>query len=158
MTLGDMMKQTEVKDKIRIMGKVTATVRDAKTGKILEVIPGKNLVTNDGEALFMKWMNGEAPDYISHCAVGSDDTAPAEGDSTLTAEIDRVAITAQVRVGAKITYSTFFGITDANGVWKEEGLLNAAVAGTLVSHTLFAAPITKDLTKTISVDHELEII
>uniref|UniRef100_A0A6M3MCI2 Putative tail protein n=1 Tax=viral metagenome TaxID=1070528 RepID=A0A6M3MCI2_9ZZZZ len=149
------MEKIKLKDKMRIRGRVTATVRDAKTGEILEIIHGKNLVTDDGEELFMKWMNGEAPNFITYCAVGSDNTAPAEGDHALTAEIGRILITDQTRVTTTITYSTFFGIADCNGNWEEEGLLNAAVAGTLVTHTLFAAPIVKDATKTVTVDHEL---
>ncbi len=150
-----MVEKIKIKDKLKIRGRVTATVRDAKTGKILEVIHGKNLVTDAGEELFMKWMNGEEPDIITYCAVGTDNTAPAEGDTTLTAEIGRLPITDQSRVTTTITYSTFFGIGDANGNWEEEGLLNAAVDGTLVSHTLFAATVNKDVTKTVTVDHEL---
>jgi len=149
------MEKIEVKDKLRIRGCVTATVRDAKTGEILEVIPGKNLVTDAGEELFMKWMNGEAADIITYCAVGSDNTPAAEGDTTLGAEIGRILITDQTRVTTTITYSTFFASGDCNGAWEEEGLLNAAVAGTLVVHTLFAATINKDVTKTVTVDHEL---
>lgn len=149
------METVKLKDRLRIRGRVIATIRDAKTGEILEVIHGKNLVTDDGEELFMKWMNGEAPDFITYCAVGTDNTPPAEGDATLGAEIDRLEITDQVRAGATITYSTFFASGDANGAWEEEGLLNAAVAGVLVVHTLFAATINKDVTKTVTVDHEL---
>jgi len=149
------MEKLETKDKLRIRGRVTATVRDAKTGEILEVIHGKNLVTDAGEELFMKWMNGEAADIITYCAVGSDNTAPAEGDTTLTAEIDRLEITDQVRVGATITYSTFFASGDANGAWEEEGLITAAVGGTLVTHTLFDATVNKDVTKTVTVSHDL---
>lgn len=149
------MEKLELKDKMKIKGRVTATVRDAETGEILEVIHGKNLVTDVGEELFMKWMNGEAADIITYCAVGSDNTAPTEGDTTLGAEIGRILITDQTRVTTTITYSTFFASGDANGVWEEEGLLNAAVAGTLVTHTLFAAAINKDVTKTVTVDHTL---
>jgi len=149
------MEKIEFKDKLRISGRVTATIRDAKTGEILEIIHGKNLVTDDGEELFMKWMNGEAADIITYCAVGSDNTAPAEGDSALGAEIGRILITDQTRVTTTITYSTFFGAADCNGAWEEEGLLNAAVAGVLVAHSLFAAPIAKDGTKTVTIDHDL---
>lgn len=149
------MERAEVKDKLRITGRVKATVRDAKTGKILQVIEGPNLVTDVGEILFTKWMNGEAADIIAYCAVGSDATPPAEGDTTLTAEIGRILITDQTRSGATITYSTFFSAADCNGTWLEEGLLNAAVAGELVAHSLFAAQIDKDATKTVTCDHEL---
>ena len=149
------MEKVELKDKLRIRGRVRATIRDAKTGEILEIIHGKNLVTDAGEELFMKWMNGEAPDYITYCAVGTDNTPAAEGDTTLGAEIGRLLITDQTRVTTTITYSTFFSAADCNGAWEEEGLLNAAVAGTLVVHTLFAATINKDATKTVTVDHEL---
>ena len=149
------MEKLEVEDKLRIRGRVTATIRDANTGEILEVIHGKNLVTDVGEELFMKWMNGEAADIITYCAVGTDNTPPAEGDVALGAEIDRLEITDQSRAGATITYSTFFASGDANGAWEEEGLFNAAVAGTMVTHTLFAATVNKDVTKTCTVDHEL---
>ena len=152
------MDEVKIRDKVRVRGRVRATVRDAETGEILEVVPGKNLVTDVGEALFSALMNGESLDSISYCAVGSDDAAVAEGDTTLTAEIDRIPITDSTRVAALVTYSTFFSSGDCNGVWKEEGLLNAAVGGVLVCHTLFAAPINKDATKTVTVDHDLEIV
>ena len=149
--------QVKLKDRVRIRGRVRATVRDAETGEVLRVVEGRNLVTDVGEALFSQLMNGESVDIISYCAVGSSDTAPAEGDTTLTAEIGRIQVTDQTRSGAKITYSTFFSAADCNGTWKEEGLLNAAAGGTLVCHTLFASTIDKDVTKTVTVDHELEI-
>ena len=149
------MEKVEVKDKLRIKGHVTATVRDAETGEILEVIHGKNLVTDVGEELFMKWMNDEAANIITYCAVGTDNTPAAEADVTLGAEIGRILITDQTRVTTTITYSTFFASGDCNGAWEEEGLLNAAAAGTLVTHTLFAATVNKDATKTVTVDHTL---
>lgn len=146
--------KVNIRDRLRPRGHVKATIRNLDQ-EIIDVVYGRNLVTDAGEELFMEWMNGEAPDYITYCAVGSDNTPPVEGDVTLGTEIDRLLITDQSRAGTTITYSTFFAVGDANGIWEEEGLLNAAVGGTLVSHTLFAATITKDITKTVTVDHQL---
>ena len=148
------MNKQLLQDRLKPRGAVRATVRNLDQ-EIIQVVYGKNLVTDAGEELFMEWMNGEAPDYITYCAVGSDNTAPAEGDTTLGAEIGRLLITDQSRVTTTITYSTFFGVGDANGNWEEEGLLNAAVDGTLVVHSLFGAPIVKNVGKTVTVDHQL---
>lgn len=148
------MERINIRDRLRPRGMVRATIRNLDQ-EIQDTIYGKNLVTDVGEELFMKWMNGEAADIITYCAVGTDNTPPAEGDTTLGAEIGRIAITDQTRVTTTITYSTFFGVGDCNGAWEEEGLFNAAVAGIMVTHTLFAATINKDVTKTVTVDHEL---
>lgn len=141
-------------EQIRPSGFVTATVRNLDD-EIIQIVRGKNLVTDAGEALFAAFMNDEAPDAISHCAVGTDNTPPAEGDATLGAEIGRLAVTDQSRAAATITYETFFGIADHNGAWEEEGLLNAGAGGDLVVHTLFAATINKNITNTVTVSHEL---
>jgi hypothetical protein len=139
-------------DKIKLIGNVRATVRDAKTGKILEVIETANLVVTVGKELVASLLNDESIAVPNYCAVGSGTTDPAHTDTALEAEIGRLEVTQRSRSGNQIVYSTFFSASDANGDWNECGLFNAESGGTMLCRALFSATIAKDSTKTVTVD------
>lgn len=148
----------KIRDKVKIKGRCRLTVRDAKTGEIIEQTPWKeNLVTDDGEELYAQLMRGDSVDPCGYCGVGSGNTPAAEGDSALEAEIGRLEVTDAIIAGSVVTYSTFFGSGDANGNWWEVGMLNDPVAGVLIARTVLGGLQVKNAANTITVDYELSV-
>jgi hypothetical protein len=144
-------------DEVRITGKVKITVRDAKTGKILQIIESKNLIVNAGRNLVATLLNGESIALPNYCAVGSGTTTPSVNDTVLEGEIGRLPVTARSRSNNIITYSTFFGAGDCNGTWNKVGLFNAQSGGTLFSELLISPSITKDTTKTVDIEYTITV-
>ena len=74
---------------------------------------------------------------ITHGAVGDDDTAPAEGDTTLTSETYRDAEFSKT-IGATSFSTTIFMDTAENNSndIKETGTFNAGAGGTMYNHSL----------------------
>jgi hypothetical protein len=141
------------KDEIGLHGKVTVRVFDAKTMDLLQSFTVKNLVVNVGlqEALD-KLFELDPSAAFGYVAVGSDDTAPAAGDTALGAEIARSDFDECSRSGQVVTASAWFGASEANGTWRESGLFNAASAGLMLCRALFDPVITKDTTKVVQVE------
>jgi hypothetical protein len=142
-----------LKDKLRLRGKVTVRVYDAKTMDLLHTLTVKNLVVNLGlqEALDKLFGLGGG-DAFSYIAVGSDSTAPAAGDTALGAEIARSDFDECSRSGQVVTASAWFGASEGDGTWRESGLFNAASAGLMLCRALFDPVITKDNTKVVQVE------
>jgi hypothetical protein len=93
------------------------------------------MITDAGLNLVRNWLAGDSVNAPSHCAVGTDDTAPAAGDTTLGAEVHRNALgTEQKGTTGKTTLKMTLLSTQANGsALKEVGILNAAASGDLVN-------------------------
>ena len=121
--------------------------------KLLQQFTVGNLVVNGGlqEALDKLFGLGGGADF-GYLAVGSDNTAPTGGDTTLGNEIARSDFDECSRSGQVVTASAWFGASEANGTWRESGIFNAASAGLMLSRALFDPVITKDATKVVQVE------
>jgi hypothetical protein len=146
-----------MEDNVKVSGKVKLIVKDAKTGKILQIVEGKNLITTAGKTLIASLLNGESVNLIGYCAVGSGTTTPNASDTTLEGEIGRLPITSKSRSINVITYSTFFGSGDLNGTWNKVGLFNAQTGGVMFSEYLLPSTISKDATKTVDIEYAITI-
>jgi len=145
----------ELKEKINLRGKVTVRVYDVKSMDLLLSLTVENLVVNVGlqEALDLLFgLGGTAFGYV---AVGSDNTAPAAGDTALGSEIARSDFDECSRSGQVVTADTWFGASEGNGTWRESGLFNAASAGKMLSRALFDPVITKDATKVVQIEWQI---
>ena len=142
-------------DGMKITGKIKITVRDVKTGKILQIVERSNIIVSGGKNLIASLVNGESANIPNYCAVGSGTTTPSVSDTTLEGEIGRLAVTQRSRANNVITYSTFFGSGDCNGTWNKVGLFNAQSGGTLFSEAIISPSIAKDTTKTVTIDYSV---
>jgi hypothetical protein len=140
---------------LKVLDNVVLTVRDVKTGEILETRRFKNLFTTAGLTHLLKLLIGESASTAVYCGVGTGVTAVNIANTALEAEIGRVSLTSYTRTALVATLVYFFGGGDCNGTWTEEGLLTASAAGTLVTHTLFGAPVVKTSSKTVTLSHTL---
>lgn len=128
-----------MRENVEIQGTVTfeLTGPDGQTKRSQH-----NMVMNAGLA----WITGRllgSGAAASHIAVGTGNTAVSAGQTTLVAEIDRVATGAGAQASTTISndsvqYSATFGPGTATGTLKEAGLFNASVSGTMIARVQFS--------------------
>ena len=122
---------------LKATGVVSIVLTD-EFGKIKDKREFPNLITTVGLGFVTSRMAGTASAVMSHMAVGTGDTAPVVGNTTLETELARVALTSTTPSGATVTYAASFGAGVGTGALTEAGILNAASAGTLLARTTFA--------------------
>ena len=150
------------KENITVKGNLKLTFRDAKTGKIKRVEEYKNLITTVGRKMIADNLTNNSPDNtmrINYVALGTDPTAPANGDTTLGTETYRNAIASQTNADNIAYFTGFFGATEVTGAFKEAGLFSDGAAGAdtgvLFSHV--AIDSTKSNTETLTIDWTITI-
>jgi len=147
-------------DVIKITGKVALLLTDSD-GQVKESREIPNLVVTAGKvfiAAAMAKTTVNTPAAMTHMAVGTTNTAPAIGDTTLAAEVaaSRTALSSSTPSSNTIAYACTFGPGVGTGALVEAGIFNASSAGTLLCRTVFsvinkAAGDTLTITWTITV-------
>jgi len=131
--------QSSRNDESKTYGKVH--ILHMRGGEVISDETVDNLITTVGKSwIAARQKDSGQPAQLSHMACGTNSTAAAVGDSTLGAEIARVALTtAGGTVSANVvTYVATFPAGTGTGAVTEIGLFNAASSGTLVSRAVFA--------------------
>lgn len=127
-----------------------------------EIIFAENIVPTVGRTMIANNLTDATPTnsmLISHAALGTDGTTPANGDTTLGTETYRNAI-ASLTNGSNVGYATaFFNATEVTGTFAEAGIFSDGTGsvdtGILVSHVLIS--VTKSSSETLTIDWELTI-
>jgi hypothetical protein len=123
---------------------VRYVVQDVETGETLRQGETHNLVTNAGLDLIRDFLDSQAPDGLTHFAVGTDGTAVAAGDTTLGGEVFRDVFTQTTPTAQTLAISYFLGSGDANSnSLAEAGLFNDASAGTMFARVVLSPAIAK---------------
>lgn len=129
-----------INDSIKASGELQIVLRDAN-GNIKEERQIPNMVVTVGKNLIASRLTGTASAVMSHMAVGTTNTAPIAGNTTLGAEIaaSRTGLTTPggVAVLADVTYVATFGPGVGTGAIVEAGIFNAASAGVMLARTVF---------------------
>ena len=116
-------------------------------GEIVAVVETPNIICNEGLLLFSGFIRDESATYdtgLKYCEIGTDNTAPAAGDTTLTAFHSRNAITNNSRAAYETTFTTFFTAAQSTANIKEAGIWGGGDAaageatGLLFAHWLAA--------------------
>lgn len=131
----------DLEDKIKMKGELTIEIRDAKTGKLKSRDHYKNLIVTTGKNSIAKALAGIVTNkagQITYFAVGTDNTAPVIGDTTLGTEIFRKQISIRSSNGKVASFQTFFNQNEGNGTLKEAGLFGEDASATTDSGQLFA--------------------
>ncbi|KKN60075.1 hypothetical protein LCGC14_0535440 [marine sediment metagenome] len=114
-------------------------------GEIVAIVKTPNIVCNEGLLLLSAFTIDESAVYdvgLTYAEIGSDNTAPAAGDTTLTTFFKRLVVTAKTRLAYETTFSTFFSAANSTVFIKEAGIWggsNAAAGeatGLLFAHWL----------------------
>lgn len=149
-------------EKVSLTGVYDFTLRDAKTGAWLRKYRYKNIVPTVGRQMIANNLTNASPTNvmkITHCALGTSATAPANADTQLGTETYRNAI-ASITNSANVGYATgFFTATEVSGTFAEVGIFSngtgTANSGVLLSHV--SVSITKSTSVTLTLDWTITI-
>lgn len=109
-------------------------------GKIKNEQVVNNLVVDTGLDFIASRMEGTTDAVMSHMEVGTDNTAPAAGDTALGSLISgsRVSLTSTTVTDNAIEYVGDFPAGTGTGAIVEAGVFNASSAGTMLCRTVFS--------------------
>ena len=122
---------------LRHKGLARITATDPITHQVIKRVERRNLVVNLGKYLAGDHLIGAVTGGLSYCSYGTSSTPPAAGNTKLTAEAGRKAMTTKSRTGAVVTFSTFFLSTECTADIKEVGWFGGVASSTPDSGTLF---------------------
>lgn len=145
----------------KILTEMYAEIRRLTLVNQLEV---NNIIPTAGRAVIARWITGDntysGDDGANYGSLGTSSTAPANGDTQLTAETYRKA-TSSVGRSNNIAYlSNFYTATEVTGTFEEAGWhisgTGSANTGQLLSHFL-TTTIAKTSVETLTVESTLTI-
>lgn len=143
-------------DKIKVKGNVSIRHYDGN-GKLKLAIEQPNLVTTVGLGHIASRLKDASATAMTHMALGTSNTAPSVGDTTLNAEAGRVALDSTTVTTNTVSYVATFGAGVATGTLEEAGLFNDATTGDMLCHTLFASSVVKQASDVVVVTWVLTI-
>lgn len=125
---------------LTIRGDLDVLLRDASTGEVKLKKTFPNLVVTTGKELLASRLASATNNVVGYMAVGSGNTAPAVTDTTLVAEISRVAtsVAGGTPTGNTVLYTATFPAGVGTGSLQEAGLFNAVSGGSMLSRTTYA--------------------
>lgn len=133
----------------------------APVGVVAQELAFENITPTVGFAALASAMTGGAASLDEIMpnvhALGSDNTAPADGDTELGNETVRKLLSSQSSNGGKAFYTAFYDVSEANGTHAEMGLFMDADAGTPDDGTMWdrsLISITKTNTQSLTIDYE----
>lgn len=124
----------------------------------------KNIIPTAGRAVITLWITGDntydAANGANYGSLGTDNTAPANGDTTLTTETYRKA-TSSATTANNIAYlSNFYTAAEVTGTFEEAGWhidgTGSADTGQLLSHFL-TTTTAKSATEALTVESTLTV-
>lgn len=145
----------ELKDHVQATGRLVITLT-GPDGVVKETREIENLVVTVGKGYIASRMKDATATAMSHMAVGTTNTTPAVGDTTLAAEAGRVALTSTNVVSNAVTYSASFPAGTGTGALVEAGLFNASSSGTMLARTTFLV-INKGAADTLGISWTVTI-
>ena len=123
-----------MKDTTTVKGRLSYQLLD-ENGTLKTEWEGPNMVVQVGLNFLANLLGGLAPTLMSHMAVGSSGTAPALGNTTLGAELGRVALSSTGPSTNNVIYQATFPPGTGTGTIAEAGLFNASSGGTMLSRS-----------------------
>lgn len=148
-------------EKTRTLQQMYAVLRDLSCTHYVEV---DNIVPTVGRAVLAKWITGDntydADDGANYGSVGTDNTTPANGDTTLGAESFRKATSSVAQSNNVAILTNFYSAADFTGTIEEAGWHIAGTgttdSGQLLSHFL-TGTTTKSSIESLTVESTFTI-
>lgn len=142
---------------IKISGR--CKIRVFEGGKLKRVDDDMhNLVVTSGLDHIADQLSDQGENVMSHMAGGSDNTAPAAGQTALLSQLgSRVAFDSKTQTGGNtVVYVATFGAGVATGTWEEVGIFNNSAGGQMLDRLLTgtkvkAAAETFEVTITLTI-------
>lgn len=143
-------RRNGLNDNATIRGHVRIELRD-KHGKLKQLREIDNLIVTTGrDAIIERLDSSPTTAQPSHMSLGTSGTAPAAGNTTLTGEPTRVALSSNTSSGGVLTLVGNWGAGAATGSWSEAGVFNASTTGTMYSRAVFTT-IAKGASDTLQI-------
>jgi hypothetical protein len=123
---------------IKMRGELDIVVRDAQ-GNIKQELHVPNLVVTAGKTYIASRMVGTSSSIMSHMAIGTGTSTPAVGNTGLTTEAGRKALSTGTSSNNQVTYTATFDAGLGTGAITEAGIFNSGTAGqgTMLCRTTF---------------------
>jgi hypothetical protein len=137
----------KIEENIQASGALVIELR-GPDGKLKERHELKNLVVGAGLTFLASRAVGTAKAIMSHMAIGSNNAAAANGNTTLGGELGRAVLTSATAAGAVVTYTSSFGPGVGTGAVTEAGIFNDGAAGDMLCRTVFGV-VTKEANDTL---------
>lgn len=139
-------------DDLKLKGRLTVNLL-AEDGSIKHTQEIPNLVVTTGKTFVASRMAGTSSSVMSHMAIGTSSTAAAVGNTTLGAEVARVALTSTTPNNNDIVYVASFpaGTPASSAAVVEAAIFNASSGGTMLCRTVFSV-INKSATDSLSIN------
>lgn len=151
-------------DQVTLTGRITATLRDAKTGRIIKVIRKDNIIVTTGKNAVAARLAGDTAvanrGEITFGAVGTGTTAPTVGDTTLETEFFRKVLALRQSLGNVTTLQLFLNTSEGNTTLTEFGLFGEDASATPDSGTMFNRVninIVKTASNTLTIEVEITV-
>lgn len=141
-------------DTLALAGRIHLILR-GPDGKIKQEIEKDNLIVQVGKNFLANAVVLTSSSPFTHMAVGTSGTAPANGDTTLGAEVARQAFSQGVAANV-VTMSTTYAAGVGTGALQEAGLLNNSSGGTLLSHVTYAV-VNKGALDTLTISWAITV-
>lgn len=128
----------KITESLKATGALTI-VRSDQNGKVLEKRHVPNLVVTVGKEFIASRMVGTTSTVMTHMSLGTSDTSPVSGNTTLGSEVGRAALQSAAASGTSVTYGATFNAGVGTGAIKEAGIFNSGTsnAGTMLCRTVF---------------------
>ena len=120
-----------ISDDLKMTGRLIIEINDEVVQEV------DNLVVTAGKNYVASRIKDASATAMSHMAVGTNNTAAAAGQTTLSAETARVALTSTTVSTNTVTYAATFGAGTGTGALVEAGILNASSGGTMLCRTVY---------------------
>jgi hypothetical protein len=143
---------------IKVTGALNVTLT-GPNGEIKETFETPNLVVTTGKNFIAaRLATTGQPTQMSHMALGTSATAPLVADTTLGAEIGRVALSTAggSPTSNTVVYNALFGAGIATGAITEAGLFNGSSGSTMLCRTTFNV-VNKGPDDTLSITWTISI-
>ena len=120
-----------ISDDLKMTGRLIIEINDEVVQEV------DNLVVTAGKNYVASRIKDASATAMSHMAVGTNNTAAAAGQTALSAEMARVALTSTTVSTNTVTYAATFGAGTGTGALVEAGILNASSSGTMLCRTVY---------------------
>lgn len=155
-----------INSKFQIIGKVKATLRDAKTNEIKHCTGWcKNLITNAGYDAILRRLGNIAlrsnEGMITYGAVGTGTSTPSASDTQMESELERKLLAVTSESNQVLEIEVFFTTAEANGTITKFALFGeeataAADSGTMFEYADFVNSFTKTTNETLIIEIEIQ--
>jgi hypothetical protein len=126
------INKMELNNTLHLKGSVNITLWDKKTGQVVQEIQKDNLVVTCGKELLAGLIGGlDSSTEVTYMAVGTNNTAPAAGNTTLGTEVYRETIGSATKETTTTTNDTcqFVVTLDEGDSGANEALTEAGLFG-----------------------------